>query len=128
MEAVDSTVINTAIPAMSRSLAVEPVDLKVALISYLLSLANFIPISGWLSDKFGMKKVFISALVIFTLSSLWCGFSTNLTELVIARFIQGLGGALGLPVGRLIIVRTFGHKNLISMMSRVVTVGALGLC
>lgn len=127
MEAVDSTVINTAIPAMSHSLAVEPVDLKVALISYLLSLAIFIPISGWLSDKFGTKKVFISALTIFTLSSLWCGFANNLIELVIARFIQGMGGALGLPVGRLIIVRTFGHKNLISMMSRVVTVGALGI-
>ena len=127
MEAVDSTIINTAIPAMSHSLSVEPVDLKVALISYLLSLAIFIPISGWLSDKFGVKKVFISALTIFTLSSLWCGFANNLTDLVIARFIQGMGGALGLPVGRLIIIRTFGHKNLITMMSRVITVGALGI-
>src|SRR5471030_3278556 len=98
MEAVDSTVINTAIPAMSRSLQVDPVDLKVALISYLLSLAIFIPISGWLADKFGAKRVFIAAITIFTLSSLACGFADNLTELIMARFIQGFGGALELPV------------------------------
>jgi EmrB/QacA subfamily drug resistance transporter len=127
MEAVDSTVINTAIPAMSRSLMVEPVDLKVALISYLLSLAIFIPISGWLADKCGSKKIFIAALTIFTLSSLWCGFAESLPMLVIARFFQGLGGALGLPVGRLIIIRTFGREKLISKMNYVVTVGALGI-
>lgn len=126
MEGVDSTIINTAIPAMAHSLSVNPVDLKVALISYLLSLAIFIPISGWVSDKFGSKKVFISALCIFTLSSLWCGFAQCVNELVIARFVQGFGGALGLPVGRLILVRTFGRENLISTMNRVVTVGTLG--
>ena len=99
MESVDSTVINTAIPAISHSLHVDPVDVKVALISYLLGLAIFIPISGWLADKFGAKKIFITALFIFTLSSLWCGFCNHLMELIIARFVQGLGGALGLPVG-----------------------------
>lgn len=127
MEAVDSTVINTAIPSISHSLQVEPVDVKVALISYLLGLAIFIPISGWLADKFGSKKTFIAALSIFTLSSLWCGFSNSLTELIIARFVQGLGGALGMPVGRLIIVRTFGRENLIAIMSQVITVAALGM-
>lgn len=127
MEAVDSSVINTAIPAMSQSFHVEPVDIKMALISYLLSLAIFIPISGWIADKMGAKKVFISALVIFTLSSLWCGLSNHLNELIIARFIQGLGGALGLPVGRLILIRTFGRENLINTMNQVVTVGALGM-
>ncbi|OGV47626.1 MAG: multidrug transporter [Legionellales bacterium RIFCSPHIGHO2_12_FULL_42_9] len=126
MEGVDGTIINTAIPAMSRSLLVDPVDLKVALISYLLSLAIFIPISGWMADKFGAKKVFISALSIFTLSSLWCGFAHDINELVLARFVQGFGGALGLPVGRLILVRSFGRENLIATMSRVVTVGTLG--
>ena len=127
MEAMDSTIINTSIPAMSSSLNVNPIDLKIALISYLLSLAMFIPISGWLADKFGMKKIFIAAFFIFTVSSLWCGFSQNLTELVIARFFQGIGGALNLPVGRLIILRTFGRQQLISIMSRVVMVGALGM-
>ena len=127
MEAVDSTVINTAIPAISRSLHVDPVDLKVALISYLLSLAIFIPISGWLADKYGDKRVLIAALSLFTLSSLWCGFAQNLSSLVVARFIQGFGGALTLPVGRLIIIRTFGQKNLFIMMNRVVIVGSLGM-
>lgn len=127
MEAVDSTIINTSIPAISHSLSVEPVDLKIALISYFLSLAIFIPVSGWLADKFGSKNIFITALCIFTLGSLWCGFAHHLTELVVARFVQGLGGALGLPVGRLIIFRTFGKEHLIPMMNRVVTVGALGI-
>jgi len=127
MEAVDSTILNTAIPAISRSLVVDPVDLKVALISYLLSLAIFIPISGWLADKFGAKKTFISALAIFTLSSLWCGFSDNLIELMIARFVQGFGSAFGMPVGRLILMRVFGRENLINTMSRVIIFGALGM-
>lgn len=126
MEGVDSTIINTAIPAMSHSLHADPVDLKIALISYLLSLAIFIPISGWMADKFGAKKIFITALIIFTLSSLWCGFAHDLRELVISRFVQGFGGALGLPVGRLIIVRTFSKEQLIETMNRVVTVGTFG--
>src|SRR5579862_1417913 len=78
MEALDTTVINTAIPTMARSLDVNPIDLKIALISYLLSLAIFIPISGWIGDKWGMKRIFIGAIFIFILSSLWCGFSNNL--------------------------------------------------
>jgi EmrB/QacA subfamily drug resistance transporter len=127
MESVDTTVINTAIPAMSQSLNVHPVDLKIALISYLLSLAIFIPISGWVSDKFGIKKVFICAIAFFTLSSIWCGFAHNLVELVIARTLQGLGGSMMLPVGRLILVRTFERHELIITMSRVVMVAALGM-
>lgn len=127
MEALDATIINTAIPAMSESLRVNPVDLKIALISYLLSLAVFIPISGWVADKFGIKKVFTTALIVFTLSSIWCGFAHNLYELVIARTIQGLGGSLTLPVGRLILVRTFERHELINTMSRVVIIAAMGL-
>ena len=127
MEAIDSTILNTAIPAISHSLKIDPLDLKVGLLSYLLSLSIFIPISGWLADKFGVKKIFILALFIFTASSLWCGFATNLTELVIARFAQGIGGALNLPVGRLIILRTFGRHKLVSAMTRIVMVGSLGL-
>ena len=121
MESLDSTVINTAIPAISHALHADPVDLKIALISYLLSLAIFIPISGWIADKFGSKNVFITAVVIFTMSSLWCGFANNLMELSIARFIQGVGGALGLPVGRLILIRVVGRENLIITMGRVIT-------
>ncbi len=127
MEAIDTTIINTAIPVMAKSLQVNAVDLKIALISYLLSLAIFIPISGWIADKFGTKQVFISALLIFTLSSAWCGFSHNLPELVIARCVQGLGGSLTLPVGRLILLRTYERHQLINVMSKVIMIVSVGL-
>ncbi|WP_419420144.1 MFS transporter [Legionella sp. D16C41] len=127
MEAIDTTIINTAIPVMAQSFKVNPVHLKLALISYLLSLAIFIPISGWLADKFGAKNIFMTAIIIFTLSSIWCGFTDNLFELIIARFIQGLGGSITMPVGRLIIIRTCEKHELISKLSIVVMIGAIGL-
>ena len=127
MEAVDTTIINTAIPVMAQSLDVNPVDLKLALISYLLSLAIFIPISGWIADKFGMKIVFITAISVFTLSSIWCGFTNNLSELICARIVQGLGGSLTMPIGRLIILRTCERHELIAKMSIVVMVASLGM-
>lgn len=127
MESLDTTIINTAIPAMSRSLHVNPINLKIALISYLLSLAVFIPISGWMADKFGIKRVFVAAIGIFTLSSFWCGYTNNLWELVIARSLQGLGGSHMLPLGRLFIVRTFARHELINTMTRIVLVAAMGM-
>lgn len=126
MEAVDTTIINTAIPSMADSLHVSAIDLKIALISYLLSLAIFIPISGWLADKFGSRKIFLGAVLVFTLSSFFCGFSTHLYELVFARFIQGMGGAMMIPVGRLIIVRLFQREELISAMNRVIIPALIG--
>jgi len=126
MEALDTTIINTAIPAMAHSFQVDPIDLKVALISYLLSLAIFIPISGWMADKFGSKRVFICSLWIFTLSSIWCGFSQSIMELVCARVLQGVGGSMMLPVGRLITLRTFGRERLVGAFNKIVTVGVLG--
>lgn len=127
MEAIDTTILNTAIPVMAHSLEVNPIDLKLVLISYLLSLAIFIPISGWIADKYGVKKVFIAAIGVFTLSSLWCGFTQSLWELVLARIIQGLGGSLTVPVGRLIILRTCKRHELITKMSIVVMVASLGM-
>jgi EmrB/QacA subfamily drug resistance transporter len=127
MEAVDATVINTAIPMMAKNLNVNPIDLKIALISYLLSLAIFIPISGWMADKFGIKRTFIAGLFIFTLSSFFCGAATNLPELVIARVFQGVGGSIMLPIGRLIIVRTYEKNELLIIMNKVVMIGALGM-
>src|SRR5437879_5463606 len=112
MEGLDSTILNTAIPAMSKSLQVNPIDLKIALISYLLTLAIFMPISGWVGDKFGVKRTFLCASVLFTLGSIWCGFSHNLMELVLARSLQGLGGSLTLPVGRLIMLRAFPRNEM----------------
>ena len=127
MDALDTTIINTAIPAMAHSLQVSPVDLKIALISYLVSLAIFIPISGWVADKFGIKRVFISALFIFTASSAWCGYAHTLFELVVARSVQGLGGSLMLPLGRLIILRTFQRHELVDAMNHVVMIVSIGL-
>lgn len=127
MDALDTTIINTAIPAMSASFKVNPVDLKIALLSYLLTLAVFIPISGWVSDKFGIKRTFIVALLIFTVSSFWCGNSHYLFELVIARIAQGVGGAFMLPLGRLIILRTFPRHELVEAMNAVIMVVSIGL-
>lgn len=127
MEAVDTTVINTAIPVMAQSLQVNPIDLKLALISYLLSLAIFIPISGWIADKYGAKKIFMCAVSVFTLSSIACGCTSTLTQLVAARIMQGLGGSLMLPVGRLIIIRMCERHEIISKMSLVIMVASIGM-
>ncbi len=127
MEALDTTIINTAIPAISRSLQINPIDLKIALICYLLSLAVFIPISGWIADKYGSKRVFLTALVIFTLSSLACGFARQLFFLVIARIFQGIGGALTIPVGKLIILRSFPRHQFTQVMNRVIVISSLGV-
>lgn len=127
MDVLDSNIINTAIPAMSRSLNVSPVDLKIALISYFLSLAVFIPVSGWTADKYGTKHVFIAALGIFTFSSFWCGYAASLTQLVIARCFQGIGGAFMLSLGRLIIVRTFKRHELMEAMNTIIILVALAV-
>lgn len=127
MESLDTTVINTAIPVMATSLRVSPIELKLALISYLLSLAIFIPISGWVADKYGIKRVFMTAIAVFTLSSIWCGMTNSLMGLIVARIAQGLGGSLTVPVGRLIIIRTCERHELISKMNIVIMVGALGM-
>ncbi|CAM3623575.1 multidrug efflux protein [Legionella oakridgensis] len=127
MEAVDTTIINTAIPVMAHSLNVDPIDLKLALISYLLSLAIFIPISGWVADRFGIKTVFITAVAVFTLSSIWCGFTHNLLDLICARIAQGIGGSFTVPIGRLIIFRTSARHELITKMTMVIMVASVGM-
>lgn len=127
IEALDSTILNTAIPSMARSLLVSPLHLKIALISYLMSLALFIPISGWVVDKFGAKKVFISALLLFVSGSIWCGLSTTLTLLIIGRCIQGVGGAFSFPVGRLIMIRSFPRHEMIKVTNKVVMIAAMGV-
>src|SRR5665213_662916 len=127
METLDSTIINTAIPAISRSLQVNPIDLKISLISYLLSVAVFMPISGWIADKFGLKRIFIGAILLFTFSSIWCGAAQQLYELVFWRILQGIGGSLMMPLGRLLIVRTYKRHELVNIMSHIVIVGALGV-
>src|ERR1043165_277762 len=94
MEKTDSTVFSTALPVIARDLNVEPVALKLALTSYLVSLAIFIPISGWMADRFGAKKIFRIAIGVFMLGSVACAISGSLVDFVFARFAQGLGGAM----------------------------------
>lgn len=115
METLDSTIISTAIPNIASSIGSDPITLKLALTSYLLSLAIFIPISGWLADRFGTKKIFIIALIVFTVGSLTCGLAFNLDSLVLSRIIQGIGGSLMMPVGRLILLQSFPKNELVKV-------------
>jgi EmrB/QacA subfamily drug resistance transporter len=126
MENLDSTIVSNSIPQMAVTFHVNPVQLKVALTCYLLSLAIFIPISGWLSDRFGTRKIFAFALIVFTGSSLLCGISHCLSELVIARILQGFGGALMTPVGRLILVKTFPKAELLRVVNFIAIPSLIG--
>jgi len=119
MESLDTTILNTAVPAISAALHVAALSMKAVLASYTLSLAVFIPISGWMADRFGTRRVFASAIGLFTLGSLLCGISTNIHVLVLCRVLQGCGGAMMVPVGRLTLVRTFAKSELLRAMSFV---------
>jgi EmrB/QacA subfamily drug resistance transporter len=119
MESLDTTILNTAVPAISSALGVAPLSMKAVLASYTLSLAVFIPISGWMADRFGTRRVFASAIGLFTLGSFLCGISGNIHLLVACRVLQGCGGAMMVPVGRLTLVRTFARADLLRTMSFV---------
>jgi EmrB/QacA subfamily drug resistance transporter len=126
MENLDSTVISTSLPAIAIDLRQDPIALKLALTSYLLSLAVFIPISGWMADRFGARTVFRAAIVVFTLGSIACGFSVGLPDFILYRVIQGLGGAMMTPVGRLVVVRLVPKHELVSALSWLVVPAMLG--
>jgi EmrB/QacA subfamily drug resistance transporter len=126
MQSLDTTILNTAVPAIARALVVAPLSMKAVLASYTLSLAVFIPISGWMADRFGTRRVFASAIGLFTLGSLLCGLSSNIHVLVACRILQGCGGAMMVPVGRLTLVRTFAKSELIRAMSFVAIPGLIG--
>jgi EmrB/QacA subfamily drug resistance transporter len=126
MQALDTTILNTAVPAIAKALTVTPLSMKAVLASYTLSLAVFIPISGWMADRFGTRRVFSSAIGVFTLGSLLCGLSTNIHVLVACRVLQGAGGAMMVPVGRLTLVRTFAKSELVRAMSFVAIPGLIG--
>lgn len=116
LEQLDSTIIVTAIPDMARGLGETPLRLNLALTSYILSLAVFIPVSGWVADRFGMRQTFCAAIAIFTLGSVACGSAQNLQMLIAARVLQGFGGAMLSPVGRLILLRSFPRSELLNAM------------
>src|SRR5690349_22741373 len=114
MEQLDSTIVNTAVPAMAASLGVTPLSLKAIVTSYILSLAVGIPVSGWMADRFGTRRVFAIAVAVFTVASMMCGLAVNVPMLLAARIVQGLGAAMMTPVGRLAIVRTFAKSELLA--------------
>jgi EmrB/QacA subfamily drug resistance transporter len=126
MQALDTTILNTAVPAVAAALHVAPLSMKAVLSSYTLSLAVFIPISGWMADRFGTRRVFAWAIGTFTLGSFFCGISNNIHLLVACRVLQGFGGAMMVPVGRLTLVRTFPKSELIRAMSFVAIPGLVG--
>src|SRR5271156_1032138 len=126
MESLDTTILNTAVPAIARALGVAPLSMKSVLASYTLSLAIFIPISGWMADRFGTRRVFASAIGIFTLGSFLCGISSSIHLMVAFRILQGCGGSMMVPVGRLTVVRTFEKSELIRAMSFVAIPGLIG--
>ena len=126
MENLDATIVNTAVPSIATSLGVEPLSVKAVLTSYTLCLAVFIPVSGWMADRFGTRRVFTWAVVLFTAGSLLCGLSKNIHMLVAARVVQGIGGAMMTPVGRLALVRTFPRSEMLSAMNFVVIPALLG--
>lgn len=126
MESLDTTILNTAVPVMAKALDVPLLSMKSVLASYTLSLAVFIPISGWMADRFGTRRVFSSAIGLFAFGSLLCGLSPNVHALVACRILQGCGGAMMVPVGRLTLVRTFPKFELVRAMSFVAIPGLIG--
>src|SRR5690606_37505979 len=116
-ESLDSTVIATALPAIGEDFNTSPIHLKLALTSYLLSIAVFLPASGWLADRFGARLIFRTAIVIFTFGSILCGFSGSIGGLVFARVIQGVGGAMMVPVGRMVILRTVPKTEIVGALA-----------
>ena len=126
MQSLDTTILNTAVPAIAESMDVTPLNVKSVLASYTLSLAVFIPISGWMADRFGTRRVFAAAIGLFTLGSLLCGLATSIEMLVAFRVLQGMGGAMMMPVGRMTLARTFAKGDLVKAMSFVAIPALIG--
>lgn len=126
MQMLDSTILNTALPAIAKDLNQSALNMHYAIVAYVLTLAVLMPVSGFLADKFGTKRIFIMALVIFSLGSLFCALSQTLTQLIIARIIQGAGGSLMTPVGKLAIIKTFDSKELLKAMNFAIVPALIG--
>lgn len=126
MENLDGTIIATSLPVIARDVHVNPIALKLALTSYLVSLAVFIPISGWMADRFGSRTVFRTAIAVFVAGSLACGFSSSLAGFVASRFLQGMGGAMMVPVGRLVLLKSVEKHELVKVLSYLTMPALLG--
>ena len=126
MQGLDTTIVNTAIPAMAENLGEDPLQMHSVVVAYVLSVAACIPLSGWLADRFGVRNTYFAAIIIFTLASLGCGLSSNLNQLLFYRVIQGIGGALLLPVGRLAMLKVIPRSQFLSAMSLMSLAGLMG--
>lgn len=126
MQGLDTTIVNTALPAMAVNLGEDPLQMHSVVVAYVLSVAACIPLSGWLADRFGVRNTYFSAIVIFTLASLGCGLASSLNELLVYRVIQGIGGALLLPVGRLAMLKVIPRTQFLSAMSLMSLAGLMG--
>lgn len=126
MQTLDGTILNTALPAMAGDLNEDPLRMQSVVIAYMLTVALLIPASGWIADRFGTRRIFFGAIALFSLGSLLCALSESLSMLIAARVIQGLGGALMMPVGRLVVLRTYPRSELVRIMSFITLPGLLG--
>jgi EmrB/QacA subfamily drug resistance transporter len=126
MQMLDGTILNTALPAMAESLGANPLQMQGVVIAYMLTVALLIPASGWLADRFGIRQLFLTAIVIFTLGSLACAMSQTIPVLIASRVLQGIGGAMLVPVGRLSILRVYPKEQLVDVLSFIIIPGLLG--
>ena len=126
MQNLDTSIINTALPSIAISFHDSPVRLSLAVTAYMLSLAVFIPVSGWIADRFGAATVFRAAIAVFTIASMACGLCNSITELTAARILQGVGGAMMVPVGRLVLLRTVDRSEFVRAMAYVTVPAFIG--
>ncbi|TQC76612.1 multidrug transporter subunit MdtD [Pantoea dispersa] len=126
MQTLDTTIVNTAIPAMAHDLNVSPLHMHSVIVSYVLTVAVTLPLSGWLADRFGVRNIFFCAIVLFSLGSLLCAFATSPEQLVMARVVQGIGGAMMVPVGRLTVMKIVPREQYMSAMTFVTLPGQIG--
>jgi EmrB/QacA subfamily drug resistance transporter len=126
MQMLDTTIINTALPSVAEYFGENALEMHYVVISYLLTVAFLVPISGWLAERFGVKKVFIASVFIFTLGSLFCSLSGSLTQLILSRIVQGVGGALMMPVGRFAAISAYSKSEMVKVMSFITIPGLIG--
>ncbi len=126
MQTLDATIVNTAAPRIAHALAATPLGMRAALTSYVLTLAVCIPASTWLTDRFGTRRIYAASVLLFTLGSAACGAAQTLPQLIAARVLQGMGGALLMPIGRYVLIRLFGQRDFVAAMSLVSIPGLLG--
>ncbi len=126
MQSLDTTIVNTALPSMAKSLGESPLHMHMVVVSYVLTVAVMLPASGWLADKIGVRNIFFAAIVLFTLGSLLCALSGTLNQLVLARVLQGVGGAMMVPVGRLTVMKIVPRAQYMAAMTFVTLPGQIG--